>query len=152
MFPDSFTSRVFCLVACLTLVLASVSGGESAGDSAVVKDTPGLVRFWTLGEPAGQSRQSAGTDEALPLREVGGAIDRVEGELYSGYSAELSGKHYFRIPYAETGKLNIAGPDAQVSMFAVVRIIDLKQSRTIAGMWSKGKGRDDDTGLGNTRC
>jgi hypothetical protein len=33
-----------------------------------------------------------------------------------------------------------------VSLFAVVRIVDLKQSRTIAGMWSEGKGANDDTG------
>jgi hypothetical protein len=31
-------------------------------------------------------------------------------------------------------------------MFAVVRIVDLKKSRTIAGMWSEGKGANDDTG------
>ena len=51
-----------------------------------------------------------------------------------------------RIPYADTGDLNISGPSAQVSMFAVVRIVNLKQSRTIAGMWSEGKGANDDTG------
>ena len=61
-------------------------------------------------------------------------------------SAKLNGKQYFRIPYAKTGKLNIFGPNAQVSMFAVVRIVDLKQSRTIAGMWSEGKGASDDSG------
>jgi hypothetical protein len=31
-------------------------------------------------------------------------------------------------------------------MFAVVRIVNLQQSRTIAGMWSEGKGAHDDTG------
>ena len=31
-------------------------------------------------------------------------------------------------------------------MFAVVRIVNLEQSRTIAGMWSEGKGAGDDTG------
>jgi hypothetical protein len=73
-------------------------------------------------------------------------VARVEGGPFSGYAAELNGKQYFKIPYAETGDLNISGKDAQVSMFAVVRIIDLKQSRTIAGMWSEGKGANDDTG------
>jgi hypothetical protein len=58
----------------------------------------------------------------------------------------LNGKQYFRIPFAETGDLNISGPDAQVAMFAVVCIVNLKQSRTIAGMWSEGKGEYDDTG------
>jgi hypothetical protein len=31
-------------------------------------------------------------------------------------------------------------------MFAVVRLVDLNQSRTIAGMWSEGKGANDDSG------
>jgi hypothetical protein len=70
----------------------------------------------------------------------------VEGGPFSGYSAELNGKRYFRIPYAETGDLNICGSNAQVSMFAVVRIEKLEQSRTIAGMWSEGNGANDDTG------
>ena len=31
-------------------------------------------------------------------------------------------------------------------MFAVVRILNLAVSRTVAGMWSEGQGRDDDSG------
>ncbi len=117
-----------------------------AGDPSIVEKTPGLVAFWTFGEAAGQPRLSTGTKEKHPLLEVSGPIARVEGGPFSGYSAEFNGKQYFHIPYAETGDLNISGPDAQVSMFAVVRIVDLKQSRTIAGMWSEGKGANDDTG------
>jgi hypothetical protein len=108
--------------------------------------TPGLVAFWTFGEPAGQPRYSSGTKQSHPLQEVGGPIARVVGGPFSGYAAELNGKQYFRIPYAETGDLNICGPNAQVSMFAVVRIVNLDQSRAIAGMWSEGKGANDDSG------
>jgi len=107
---------------------------------------PGLVAFWTFGELEGKPRLSSGTKESLPLQEVGGPIVRAEGGPFSGYSAELNGKQYFKIPYAETGALNIGGPEAQVSMFAVVRLVNLRQSRTIAGMWSEGKGAHDDTG------
>jgi hypothetical protein len=131
------------------LFLTSVSLGFAAsptGDRSVVEHTPGLVAFWTFGETAGAPRLSIGTKEKHPLAEVGGSIPRVAGGPYSGYSADLDGKHYFSIPYAETGDLNIGGPDAQVSMFAVVRIVNLRQSRTIAGMWSEGKGANDDTG------
>lgn len=112
----------------------------------MVQQVPGLVAFWTFGEEAGDPRKSVGTKEAHPLGEVGGPIARVEGGPFSGYAADLNGRQYFKIPYAETGDLNIGGPDAQVSMFAVVRIVNLKQSRTIAGMWSEGKGANDDTG------
>jgi hypothetical protein len=132
-----------CLGSCLLLGLAHLA---FAGDRAVVERTPGLVAFWTFGEEAGQARVSSGTRDPHPLREVGGPISRVAGGPFSGYAADLDGKRYFTIPYAETGDLNISGPEAQVSMFAVVRIVNLKQSRTIAGMWSEGKGANDDTG------
>jgi len=115
-------------------------------DRAAVTGMPGLVAFWTFGEEAGQTRLSEGTVDKHPLAEVGGPIPRVEGGPFSGYSAELDGAHYFRIPHADIGDLNISGKDAQVSMFAAVRIVDLAHSRTIAGIWSEGKGSGDDTG------
>lgn len=126
--------------------LALTTTAAFAGDPSIVEKTPGLVAFWTFGEDAGQPRVSQATKEKHPLTEVGGPIPRVAGGPFSGYSAELNGKQYFSIPYAETGDLNISGKDAQVSLFAVVRIVNLKQSRTIAGMWSEGKGANDDTG------
>ncbi|MBE0542531.1 MAG: hypothetical protein IH623_14310 [Verrucomicrobia bacterium] len=132
-----------------TALLVSVCGlkaAEPTGNRRVIEQMPGLVAFWTFGEEAGLPRDSSGTKENLPLQEVGGPIARVAGGPFSGYSAELNGKQYFKIPYAETGGLNISGPDAQVSMFAVVRLVNLNQSRTIAGMWSEGKGANDDTG------
>lgn len=129
------------------LGLASfASAAAPTGDPSVVEKMPGLVAFWTFAEAAGQPRVSTGTPLKHPLAEVGGPIPRVEGGPFSGYAAELNGRQYFSIPYAETGDLNISGKDAQIAMLAVVRIVDLKQSRTIAGMWSEGKGRDDDTG------
>jgi len=137
-----------CIAAVLlaTVCPGAVHAAQPTGDGTVVEKTPGLVAFWTFGEAAGTPRRSSGAKQAFPLQEVGGAIERVKGGPYSGYSARLDGKHYFKIPYAQTGELNIAGPKAQVSMFAVVRIINLNQSRTIAGMWSEGKGRHDDSG------
>jgi len=119
---------------------------KPVADRRVVEGTPGLVAFWAFGEAPGTPRLSAGTSQKHPLAEVGGPIARVAGGPYSGYAAELDGRQYFRIPYAETGDLNISGPKAQVSMFALVWLRDLEKSRTIAGMWSEGKGRDDDSG------
>ena len=129
-----------------TCALALAVVGAQAGDAGVVTNTPGLVAFWMFGEAAGQPRLSTGTKQSHPLAELGGPIARVAGGPFSGYAAELNGRQYFRIPYAETGDLNISGKDAQVSIFAVVLIVDLKQSRTIAGMWSEGRGANDDTG------
>lgn len=135
-------------LAALVVAVAPHSANAAApsGDRATVEKTPGLVAFWTFGEEARQSRVSTGTREKHPLTEVGGPIARVEGGPFSGYSAELNGRQYFKIPYAETGDLNISGPTAQVSMFAVVRMVNLQQSRTIAGIWSEGQGANDDTG------
>lgn len=123
-------------------------GPSFAADTSIetVTGTNGLVAFWTFGEEAGRPRESVGTETTYALQEVGGPIPRVDGGPFSGYAAELNGKQYFKISYAETGELNISGPNARVSIFAAVRIVNLSQSRTIAGMWSEGKGRDDDTG------
>lgn len=144
-----FNRIAFSIIAIMALVMgyhSSTFAERAVGDPSVVKTMPGLVAFWMFGEEPGQPRLSSGTDETYPLQEVGGAIARVEGGPFSGYAAELNGQQYFRIPYKETGELNISGPEAQVSMFAVVRIVNLNQSRTIAGMWYEGEGAHDDSG------
>jgi len=138
------------LVSFLTLALLGTRVGASTpqptGRPEVVRATPGLVAFWTFGEAPGEPRRSQGTRYEHPLAEVGGPVERRPGGPFSGYSAYLDGSRFLRLAYAETRDLNIAGPTAQVSMFAVVRLSNLHVSRTIAGMWSEGKGRGDDSG------
>jgi hypothetical protein len=112
----------------------------------VVTRTPGLVAFWTFGEEAGAPRRSTGTPDELPLLEVGGEVARVVGGSFSGYAAHFDGTRYFRIPHDERGPLDIGGKDARVSMFAVVRLDEMKRGVTIAGIWSEGKGAHDDSG------
>jgi len=133
-------------LAVLVLTTSSALAQENREAIETVLSVPDLVAFWTFGEEPGQLRESVTSGEKYPLQEVNGPIGRYDEGCFSGYSADLNGKQYFRIPYAETGELNISGPKAQVSMFAAVRIVNLKQSRTIAGMWSEGKGAKDDTG------
>lgn len=128
------------------LVSIALCGAARAGDSTVIQRTPGLVAFWTFGEEAGRTRVSQGTREKHPLQEVNGPIARVAGGPFSGHSAELDGRQYWQIKHSELGDLDISGKDAQVSMFAVVFIENLARSKTIAGVWSEGKGADDDTG------
>ncbi len=132
----------------LVLILFAGCKPESTtlGDPSVIENTPNLVAFWTFGEAEGSDRVSVGGPQIHRLAEVSGPIERRPVGPYSGYSAHLNGQQYFEIPYEETADLNICGPEAQVSMFAVVRLVDLKQSRTIAGMWSEGKGAHDDSG------
>lgn len=130
----------------ITLACQTLSAGTPAGDASVVEKTPGLVAFWTFGEEAGVPRDSQGTPQKHPLVEVSGPIARVEGGPFSGFSAQLNGHQYWQIKHEDLGDLDIHGEDAQVSMFAVVRIENLNKSKTIAGIWSEGKGANDDSG------
>lgn len=130
-----------------TIATAGICGAaEPTGNASVVTDMPGLVAFWTFGEPADQPRQSVGTADAYPLEMMHGPIERVEGGPFSGYAAQLNGQQWFQIAHDKLGGLNISGPDAQVSLFAVVYIEDVERSRTIAGIWNEGKGAHDDSG------
>jgi len=133
-------------VASTCLAAGIASAAQPTGDTTVVTEIPGLVAFWTFGEEAGQPRVSTGTPQQHALQEVNGPIARVEGGPFSGYSAQLNGKQWFQIDHEHLGDLNISGPDAQVTMFAVVNIDDVEHSRTIAGIWSEGKGAHDDSG------
>lgn len=116
------------------------------GDPAAVAGIPGLVAFWDFAEAAGQPRESKGTRHRHPLIEVGGDIARVDGGPFSGHAIELDGKHYLRLPHAELGDLNIDGGKAQVSMFVVMRLAAMRGGMTVAGIWSEGRGANDDSG------
>ena len=139
--------KIFRFTPLIIWAIGCVQGHhQHSGDPSVIENTPDLIAFWTFGEPEGTDRVSTRGSETHRLSEVSGPIERHAIGPYSGYSAYLNGHQYFQIPYEETGDLNICGPEAQVSMFAVVRLVDLSQSRTIAGMWSEGKGANDDSG------
>jgi hypothetical protein len=141
-----YHTRIALSIVALLGWAGSAAAAEPTGDRAVVEKMPGLVAFWTFGEADGQPRLSAGTREKHPLQEAGGPIARVEGGPFSGYSGELNGRQYWYIRHEDLADLNISGPEAQVSMFAVVLVRDVHRSRTIAGVWSEGKGAHDDTG------
>lgn len=125
---------------------APAKAPKPTGDASVVEKMPGLVAFWTFGAETGRPQVSIGTREKHALSEVGGPIQRVAGGPYSGYSGDLNGQQYWFIKHADLGDLNICGKDAQVSLFAVIFIRDVEHSRTVAGIWSEGKGYGDDTG------
>ncbi|MCA9271110.1 MAG: hypothetical protein KDA41_21660 [Planctomycetales bacterium] len=151
-FPDrswhSMTERVvlFSSFVALFAHCCFVRAAEPTGDAKVIEQAPGLVAFWTFSEEPGQPRVSQATRDKHSLAEVGGPIARAEGGPFSGYSIHFSGKQYLRLPHAEAKSLDIHGKDAQVSMFAVVRLDEFLRGTTIAGIWSEGKGANDDTG------
>jgi len=137
----SFTFSLFVL-----FLSSAIFAAEPVGQPEVVEKMPGLIAFWKFGEEPGRTRVSQVADDRYALQEVGGELARADGGSYSGYSADFDGKHYLLLPRKEIGKLDIHGPQAQVSMFAVVRLQEMKRGVTIAGIWSEGKGANDDTG------
>jgi len=135
---------LFVIISIL-LQLPSGFTTEPVGNPSIIKSTTGLVAFWDFSEPSGESRVSEGGNQTHALQEVHGPIERIDTGPFSGYSARLDGSQWFYIPYEETGNLNISGPNAEVSMIAFVKL-DKALKTTIAGMWSEGKGKHDDTG------
>jgi len=119
---------------------------EPVGDPEVVVKIPNLVAFWDFSENAGSSRISKETGTKHALDESGGVIPRVDGGPYSGFSAKLDGSHYLHVPHKKLGDLDIHGPNAQVTIFTVIRVDEMKKGITVAGIWSEGKGANDDTG------
>lgn len=128
----------------------SVSAADKTRMHSAMEDVvsiPDLIAFWVFGENPGTPRQSILVGAPLPLEEVGGHIPRVKGGSFSGSSVQFDGKHYLMLPRAKIGALDIHGKDAQVSMFAVVKLDEIgKWGGTIAGIWSEGHGANDDTG------
>ena len=122
------------------------SAADLAASRAAVTGVPGLVAFWTFDEKPGQARESTGTADKHPLMEVGKPVAREEGGPYSGYHAHFDGRQYMSIDHPALGGLDISGKEAQVSMFAVVKMDDMSRGVSIAGIWNEGKGENDDTG------
>lgn len=119
---------------------------DPPGNVDAVKNIPGLVAFWTFGEKEGKERKSIAGGNEHSLREAVNPIARAEGGSYSGYSAVFDGKGYLHVPHAELKDLDIHGKEAQVSMFVLLKLDHLDRGMTVAGIWSEGKGRGDDTG------
>ncbi|MEM6751166.1 MAG: hypothetical protein AAF612_11920 [Planctomycetota bacterium] len=109
--------------------------------------TPGLVACWTFDEPAGVPRRASAGVGDFALQEIGGAVPRIDDAPVGGHGVRFDVGSHLQIAHGHTGELNIAGPDARVSIFAVVRIDSLdKRGGTIAGMWNEGQGHGDDSG------
>ncbi len=127
----------------------AAAAGVATGDASQIESIPDLVGFWTFGEAPGQQRVSQGTPSSHPLSEVAKAgaaptIGRLDEGPFSGHAAHFDGQHYLRLPYADTGDLNINGAAAEVSMIAFIRLDTM--SKTVAGMWYEGGGAYDDVG------
>lgn len=141
-------TRLF-ITACLFTLWSEFSAhsacaAEAPGDDSLIISTPGLVAYWDFNEAPGQPRISEAGIGTHALQEVHGPIARKDEGPFSGHCAYFDGSQWLKIPYQETGALNISGATAQVTVVAFVKLERVKS--TIAGMWSEGEGAHDDTG------
>ena len=96
-----------------------------------------LIACWDFAEPAGQAREARHGLGRFPLGEAAGAIPRAVGGPLSGYAAVFDGQqHYLTLPAALRGRLNCAGPGAQVTVVAWLRR-ERFQHAFIAGIWQE---------------
>ncbi len=106
-----------------------------------------LVAAWDFAEPEGLSRLSRWGRSHYALREVGGVVESVHDGPLGGGGVRFGHGSHLQIDYANTGDLNISGPDARLSIFALVKMDGYDQrGGTVAGMWSEGQGQGDDSG------
>ncbi|MEM6391499.1 MAG: hypothetical protein AAF797_01850 [Planctomycetota bacterium] len=134
--------------------MSSASTIHAAADfkhgSGFVEQAEGLaslVACWTFNEPPGTSRRAVAGVDTFDLLEVGGEVPRVGDAPIGGHAVRFDSGSHLQIAHDLTGALNIAGPHAALSIFAVVRLdsYDLRGG-TVAGMWNEGLGKGDDSG------
>ncbi|WNR44058.1 LamG domain-containing protein [Paenibacillus roseipurpureus] len=104
----------------------------------IIVDHPQLVAFWDFQEEPGQERVSQGP-KAHALQEGAGEVARDEDGVFGPYSARLDEGKWFFIPRMACPELNIAGPQAQVTIAAWVKRGQKSntQCEFVAGMWNE---------------
>ncbi|MEM1211616.1 MAG: hypothetical protein AAGI68_04890 [Planctomycetota bacterium] len=130
-----------------SIVSAAVDLGRGSAFVQRANQLASLVACWTFNEPSGTPRRAVAGVDTFDLLEVGGEVPRVGDAPIGGHAVRFDSGSHLQIAHERTGALNIAGPNAALSIFAVVRIdsYDLRGG-TVAGMWNEGLGRGDDSG------
>ncbi|MDF1754872.1 MAG: sialidase domain-containing protein [Verrucomicrobiales bacterium] len=100
------------------------------------KTIPDLVCFWDFDEAEGEARVSEGQKQ-YALQEVKGPIARVEGSAPGKYAARIKAGQYFSIPDGKFEAIDFHGPEAQVSVVALVRRRAVSYWQAVAGIWNE---------------
>lgn len=103
-----------------------------------IKSTKGLVAVWDFSEGAGIPRQAESNMGAFSLQEKNGTIERVAGGPLSGFAARFTGNSYLSLDSSLTGKLNIYGRGASVTVMAWVKWEG--KGGFVAGLWNETAG------------
>ena len=95
----------------------------------------GFVALWDFKEPEGQDRKAIGKGD-FPLKETNGSIQRISDGPLSGYSAVFGGSSFLSLSNAQTGALNIYGPNQGVTVVAWLKWTG-EQTGFVGGMWNE---------------
>lgn len=122
------------------VVLAPGAGMDMKLNTDRVLAMRGLVCFWDFQEPEGHPRQAKGA-QASVLREPAGVVATANEGVFGPRSVVLGDGPYFSIPRGELGRLNIHGPQAQVSVVAWLKRRPNPDShngcQAVAGIWNE---------------
>jgi hypothetical protein len=101
----------------------------------IIKSSRGFVALWKFDEQPGVPRLATGKG-TFPLQEAQGKVARANEGPLSGYSIMLDGSKYLMLSNASTGKLNIHGSGAEVTVVAFVKWTG-EQTGFVGGMWNE---------------
>lgn len=103
---------------------------------------PNLISFWDFQEPTGQPRVAKGAHPYV-LREMAGAIERVDGGLFGPHAAFLRPKQWLSARRQDCPALNIHGPKAQVSVVAWFKRYRKPEIECefLAGIWDETRAK-----------
>jgi hypothetical protein len=106
-------------------------------------DIPGLICFWDFQEKAGHERV-ARAGKPYRLREVGGAVERVEDGVFGPFAARFTRQSpgSLVVPRADCPSLDLHGSAAQVSLIAWIKRAPTPpgeegRCQAVAGMWNE---------------
>lgn len=110
--------------------------------SETIQQIPGLISFWDFQEPSGTPRRAKGA-HPYELREMDGAVERINGGLFGPYAAFLRPRQWFSIARKDCPALNLHGRDAQLSVvvwFKRYRKPEI-QCEFLAGIWDETRAK-----------
>lgn len=118
----------------LTCLLLLTHGALTGEDK--VEAVPDLVCFWDFDEAGGSARVSEG-QQSYSLEEVNGPIARVQGSAPGKQAVRIKAGQYFRIPEGRFEAIDFHGPEAQLSVVALVRRKAGSHWQAVAGIWNE---------------
>ena len=106
-------------------------------------DIPNLIAFWDFQEPPGHHRVSKGPNR-YALQEHPSPIERIDGGVFGPHAMRVKQGQWLQIARKDSPALNIAGPEAQVTVIAWLRrgLKTPRECEAVAGIWHEtGKRR-----------